>query len=200
RERGWQVAGTELSRHSLALSRQCGLDVVDRTLEEAAFPGTSFDAVTANHVLEHVRQPESLLREIRRVLVPGGLLFVSVPNVHTCWFYVKGRRYTWTFQDDHFLHFSKMTLARLLAKHGFSVLEIETSRWVDFHDDFSAHGGLFRGLNSLAERYDLGIEILCLARKEAMPPSSRAPRERERHPRRSATEVFEAKALTRRDE
>ena len=44
------------------------------------FPDSSFDVVVCFHVIEHVRSARALVREIRRVLRPRGLLFLSTPN------------------------------------------------------------------------------------------------------------------------
>ncbi len=72
----------------------------------------------------------------------------------------------WTFQDDHFLHFSTRTLPRLLARHGFRTLEIHTSRWRDFHDRLSDRPAWFRAVNRVVERLGMRIEVFCLARPE----------------------------------
>jgi SAM-dependent methyltransferase len=47
-------------------------------------PDGRFDCVTLGEVIEHVPDPDALLGEIRRVLVPGGWLVVSTPNL-VCW-------------------------------------------------------------------------------------------------------------------
>ncbi len=44
------------------------------TLYELPFPADSFDVVFANTVIQHLREPLRALREIRRVLVPGGVV------------------------------------------------------------------------------------------------------------------------------
>jgi SAM-dependent methyltransferase len=167
RERGWEAIGLELSKTSLAVARERGLDARGDTLEASTFPDGHFDLVTLNHVLEHIPEPSSFLHEIGRVLRRDGLLFVAVPNVHTWWFYLKGDRYGWTFQDDHFLHFTTGTLSDMLSRHGFEVLDCRTSRWIDYHEPPEARGALFRRLDAFAERRDLGIEVFCLARNRA---------------------------------
>lgn len=48
--------------------------------QKLAFPDASFDAVTCTHIYEHVPNPISLMREIHRVLKPGGVCFFSAGN------------------------------------------------------------------------------------------------------------------------
>lgn len=49
---------------------------------ELPFADESFDAVFYHHVIEHVEEPDGSLRELARVLRPGGLIFVGTPNRH----------------------------------------------------------------------------------------------------------------------
>lgn len=51
-------------------------------LEALSAPGNAFDLVLATQVLEHVRDPRAALRQIARVLVPGGYAFVTTHGVY----------------------------------------------------------------------------------------------------------------------
>ncbi len=53
---------------------------VIETIEKLDFPGSSFDGIVCSSVLEYVGDPNRAVSEFYRVLRPGGLLLVSVPN------------------------------------------------------------------------------------------------------------------------
>lgn len=56
------------------------IDVEQADLEELPFPDASFDAIVLQDVIEHVTAPYEVLCELARVLVPGGVLYLSTPN------------------------------------------------------------------------------------------------------------------------
>jgi SAM-dependent methyltransferase len=57
------------------------VDVADLNVEGLPYPSNSFDLVTATEVIEHLEHYRQTLREIHRVLKPGGLCILSTPNV-----------------------------------------------------------------------------------------------------------------------
>ena len=165
RDRGWQAKGVELSAPSLKVARASGLDVMAVPLADAGFAAASFDCVTVNHALEHIPRARPLLAEIRRVLRPDGLLFVSVPNLDAWPHRVGAHRLGLAFNDDHFLFFTPSTLDRLLRTAGFSIMGLTTPRWVDFQGGPAAtYSAPFRAVNAVVERMRLGLEIFALAR------------------------------------
>ena len=54
---------------------------LDLNTHPLPYPDASFDLVTCSEVLEHVENYRAVLREIRRVLKPGGLMVITTPNV-----------------------------------------------------------------------------------------------------------------------
>ena len=55
------------------------------------FGSAAFDLVVSNHSLEHFVELEPTLREIGRVMRPGGTLYIAVPNTAT----LSDRIYRW---------------------------------------------------------------------------------------------------------
>jgi SAM-dependent methyltransferase len=74
------------------------ITVAQMSVEDMAFPDCSFDVVTAIEVLEHVPDLDAGLREIHRVLRPGGRLLVTGPNryfpLETHGVLIGGRRFS----------------------------------------------------------------------------------------------------------
>jgi SAM-dependent methyltransferase len=80
---GNEVVGVDVDRAALAEAAKLGIETRWADLDEPlSFEDTSFDVVVAGEVLEHLRFPDRLAAEARRVLRPGGLFAGSVPNTY----------------------------------------------------------------------------------------------------------------------
>jgi 2-polyprenyl-3-methyl-5-hydroxy-6-metoxy-1,4-benzoquinol methylase len=85
---GAQTFGIEPSVFGARRSREAGLEVFNGMVEdylERHGQEQQFDVITANHVIEHAPDPVQTLRGMKRLLAPGGVLWVSVPNAG-CYF------------------------------------------------------------------------------------------------------------------
>ncbi len=80
------VTGIELSPTSveLARKREAG-EVVEGSALEMPFDAGSFDLAASLDVIEHLQDDLQALRELRRVVVPGGSLLVTVPAYQWLW-------------------------------------------------------------------------------------------------------------------
>lgn len=122
---GWQVAGIEPNPHALqACQARLPNAPVFATLAQAAFTDRSFDAVTLWHVFEHLPSPTAALKEIWRVLRPGGLLGIAVPNFGSFERRIWGKRWIAIQAPTHLYHFESHTLMRYLQDGGFQTLSI----------------------------------------------------------------------------
>jgi SAM-dependent methyltransferase len=77
----------------VALDRAPGAAGVQADAAALPFQDASFDALIANHSLEHMDDLEGVLRELGRVVRPGGSLYVSVPDAST----FSDRLYRWIY-------------------------------------------------------------------------------------------------------
>ncbi len=104
---------------------------VQASLEEGipAEAGDGFDIIVAADVIEHLPRPGQVLRDVRRVLRPGGQVLLSVPNF--AHWYPRLRVAAGLFGYDrrgildetHLRFFTRRTLRRLVRASGFDILE-----------------------------------------------------------------------------
>jgi 2-polyprenyl-3-methyl-5-hydroxy-6-metoxy-1,4-benzoquinol methylase len=129
KDRGWTATGLDFSEATVErLRTDLGLNALVGTLPHAALAPNSFDLVTLWHSLEHVHQPLDTLREVHRLLSPGGQVLVAVPNIDSisfAWFHAD-----WFGLDvpRHLTHYSPVTLKTMLEKAGFRVLVRQNTR------------------------------------------------------------------------
>ncbi len=99
--------------------------------QDIPFNNNKFDIITANHVLEHIHNPNIILSELKRVIKPGGQIFIEVPNKRSLWGKPGGSfAGTVHFKDDqtHLRCYSTMELAQLCKEAGFTVVKAAISR------------------------------------------------------------------------
>lgn len=77
---GYEVVAVERSAEQFACPN-AKLIVADLNQDFAPAVGGQFDAVTAIEVIEHLENPRHLLRQAKQLLKPGGLMFVTTPNI-----------------------------------------------------------------------------------------------------------------------
>jgi 2-polyprenyl-3-methyl-5-hydroxy-6-metoxy-1,4-benzoquinol methylase len=125
--RGWVAEGVEPSRWATDVARDRGLQVTCGTLRGSAFPAGAFDVVTMWDVIEHFPDPGAEVREVHRLLRPGGLVGITTMNVESLVARVLGPRWPWLMQM-HLYYFSVRTLSALLERCGFRVVGVSPHR------------------------------------------------------------------------
>jgi SAM-dependent methyltransferase len=107
------VTGVELSEAAAeaARGRHVG-EVVEGSVLEMPFAPASFDLVVCLDVIEHLQDDRAALRELRRVLAPGGALLVTVPAYQWLW---SGHDVV----NHHHRRYSRTTLRRAARDAGW---------------------------------------------------------------------------------
>ena len=124
KQRGWQVAGVEISEFAAAKGREKGLDVRAGTLATTGFSDNSFDAVSMLDVIEHVPDPEAELKLIHKALKPGGLLLINNPDAGSWYAKIMGPRWHAVIPPEHLVLFNKKNLPMLLRGCGYEIVYV----------------------------------------------------------------------------
>lgn len=127
RAQGWECHGVEVNDAAIRAAREMGFDVRPSISGADGFPDGYFDYVRANHALEHIVDPATTLREMRRVLRPGGTLFIGVPTRDGMNARLFGRYWWYLGAPVHPVTFSTRGLIELVERSGFRVRRVSTN-------------------------------------------------------------------------
>jgi SAM-dependent methyltransferase len=126
RLRGWEAHGVEPSDEGTRAAREDGIALLRGLAETLPIADGAFDVAHSHHVFEHLADPLLAAREAWRVLRPGGLVFVEVPNQFDNILFHRDmllRRVPQRARNIRSIHhlwfFSRRTLALLLERAGF---------------------------------------------------------------------------------
>jgi SAM-dependent methyltransferase len=133
-QRGWTTEGYDVDPATTKkLSRELNIPIHTGDLCRLGLPAASYDCVYLDQVLEHPKRPQECLREARRLLRPGGVLFIGCPNIMSLSSAAKSvqeklglrRRTRGRYYDTqhHLFYYSPGVLRRILERYyGFEVL------------------------------------------------------------------------------
>jgi 2-polyprenyl-3-methyl-5-hydroxy-6-metoxy-1,4-benzoquinol methylase len=126
---GCQVVGVDMvDRVVERIREELGLHALARDLGSPELAPSSFDVITMRQSLEHVHDPLEVLRQARRLLVPGGKLMVWVPNLDSVAFRWFGSAWFGLDLPRHLTHFTPATLRRMVGEAGFQVERLRMIR------------------------------------------------------------------------
>ncbi len=141
-----EVVGVELDPAAAALARERLDRVVGGDIEqvEPGFSPGSFDAIVCGDILEHLRDPDRLLRRARSWLAADGRLIASIPNARHHSVVRSLLEGNWTYESaglldrTHLRFFTRREVEKLFYRAGFAIDDL---RWVGSPGDDLQTGG-----------------------------------------------------------
>lgn len=126
---GWNVTGLEPDDTARQKSKEL-YDIMPQSPEDLFNLKSGYDAITLWHVLEHVHDLHEYMEELKRLLKPGGKIFIAVPN-YTSYDAVYYQQF-WAAYDvpRHLYHFSPTAMKNLFIQHNMKVSHLKPM-WYD---------------------------------------------------------------------
>jgi SAM-dependent methyltransferase len=125
-EQGWSSFGLEVSKPAVDHGRKLGFEVFHGGLRDAGYPDGHFDVVTASEIIEHLPDPMADLREIVRILRPGGLFWGTTPSARSLSYRLLKLNWSVLSPPEHTQLYSGKGAAIVLKKAGFSRISFKT--------------------------------------------------------------------------
>ena len=113
------ILGIDINKNSLKLAKDRGFNILCGDVEHTlCFKDNIFDAIYASHVIEHLNNPISFLKECNRILKKNGLLVAVTPNFSTAYK---------MFYDEptHVFPLTKESLKKCAIEAGFENFKVE---------------------------------------------------------------------------
>jgi 2-polyprenyl-3-methyl-5-hydroxy-6-metoxy-1,4-benzoquinol methylase/predicted RNA-binding Zn-ribbon protein involved in translation (DUF1610 family) len=128
KEEGFSPAGIDPAQDAVNyVQKELGITAIQGFFPDCKLPSTNYDVITLWYVIEHLRDCEKVLKEIRKILNPGGVLAFSTPSFAG----VSGRASLKNFLSkspgDHFTVWSPKICKKALALAGYKKKKIVIS-------------------------------------------------------------------------
>ncbi len=177
------AAGVDVTGVERAAAAAVGLDArvrlvvtddLEHLAENVALVDERFDVVMFRHVLEHLRDPVSALRQALTLLRPGGVVRVEVPNFQSRQADAMGKAWFHLDPPRHLFHFGHASLANALTSAGFVDVDVRAGLsaaqdpmgWIQsaLHRVGRPEQGLYRALHRGAARPpDVAVDVALAA-------------------------------------
>lgn len=127
-EMGMIVEGIEISHTEAEESRQLvpSATVYEKVLEDLNLPSAHYDVVTGWDVLEHVTDQRRFMKELRRIMKPGGIFAASTINVKGLNRIIFRDRWGFFIPPEHVVFYSAPALKMWFEKSGWDMRRLKT--------------------------------------------------------------------------
>jgi SAM-dependent methyltransferase len=122
KQAGYDAFGFEISRPRAELGRrELGVEILDQLEDLQHIPSQSVDGIFASHVLEHLLSLKEIFEFFARILKPGGVVFIMVPNAGGKIARELGVRWTTLINEKHTLALDGEFFKKNMTPFGFDV-------------------------------------------------------------------------------
>ncbi len=120
-ERGWEVEGIELSRPAAEIAKAGNCGPIHSHAVEELGEMALFDVVTMFYVIEHVADPLAILKAIKKLLTPNGIIVLRYPNTSPLLSFsaTLARKLTLMQAPSHLYDFAGNSMQRVLRRAGY---------------------------------------------------------------------------------
>ncbi|OGF47678.1 MAG: hypothetical protein A2452_03345 [Candidatus Firestonebacteria bacterium RIFOXYC2_FULL_39_67] len=125
KNRGWEAYGVDISTAACKYAKEKlgENNVFNGDITSLELTENYFDVITMWHVIEHATDPLAVLKEVYKLLGPGGSVIINCPNYNSWQRVIFKNNWFALCAPQHLFHFTPVTLYMMLKQAGFSVIK-----------------------------------------------------------------------------
>lgn len=127
KSRGWQVYGTEYTDNAFEIGKQKGIIMHQGVLDPGNYHPNEFDIITSFEVIEHINNPQPEIQNIKKILRPGGVFYVTTPNFNSVSRFLAKKAWNIICYPEHLSYYTAVSMNRFFKNEGFKKIKVETT-------------------------------------------------------------------------
>ncbi len=126
---GWSCTGVEPSENAMAIAKKRMKGNIIPSADLDNIPDGYFDLITMWHVLEHIDDLKHEVALLQRLIRPGGVVVVALPNYKS--YDAQHYKHFWAGYDvpRHLSHFNRIVLTNMFKSNGLQLLRTDKLKW-----------------------------------------------------------------------
>lgn len=121
---GFEAWGTDISDYGSSKGEESGLNIITGDFKSVDIQKNYFDYVYSNHAIEHMPEPHAVFEKVNKILKPGGIGYICVPNANSITSNMFGRYWYLLGTPLHIINYTDKSMKIILEKHGLEVIKI----------------------------------------------------------------------------
>ena len=156
KKKGWKVLASEVNYKTADVIRnRFKLPVLEGDIDKCKIKKNSFDVINMSHVLEHLKDPISVIKKCRFILKKEGFIFIAIPNNDSLQSKFGKKHWYHLSLPYHLYHLTEKNLLDLLKLNDFEIKYIK-----HFDGEMNIFGWAQTILNCLGIKRDFLFDIL----------------------------------------
>lgn len=160
----YNATGIEIDKKSYLISKNNGMDIIYGDVITHNFGNKTFDVITLWHVIEHVPYPIKLMKKLRSLLTPKGIIVFATPNINSMGYKISQAKWYHTDAPRHVILYSKKSLEMLTSLTSTKIVKIMSDKYEFPLDLFWSTNGLVRFFSLFLKLFDQET-ITCIIKK-----------------------------------
>jgi 2-polyprenyl-3-methyl-5-hydroxy-6-metoxy-1,4-benzoquinol methylase len=125
----WDRYGIEPSQYAASIARQKGITILSEYIDQVPLAPHSFDVILLIDVMEHLSDPQHMIKRVFDLLKKDGTLLIFTGNIDSLNSKLVGPKWSYFNSYEHISFYNPKSIRYLLKKNNFQKIRIKKTSW-----------------------------------------------------------------------